>query len=111
VELPWDGHGPDYDMTAEGRHRGTHYGPKCPGCGIHTEASEGFTCWIPDCPCAGLAADSRESAECAARYARRELSGRAAARTMTADEAYDALESRARLDYLLSVEFVHRDLP
>lgn len=84
---------PHYDLT-EGRHAGPHFGPKCPGCRIFTEASEGFTCWTPGCPCQGMAADSAEAAETAAARAQRELSGRSldGAGTLTADQAAYELE-------------------
>jgi hypothetical protein len=91
-------HGPHYD--AEGRHTGTHYGPKCPGCRIHTEASEGYACWTPGCPAHGLAADSAEAARAAAAYRRSQLSGRSARAALEGSDAMAILERDARLSYL-----------
>jgi hypothetical protein len=108
-------HGPHYD--AEGRHTGTHYGPKCPGCRIHTEASEGYLCWTPGCPAHGLAADSAEAAGAAAAYRRSQLSGRPAqARTLEGSDALAILEMRAQLELaeaageLIDVAIEHRSL-
>ncbi len=104
--------GPHYDMT-EGRHAGPHFGPKCPGCRMHTEASEGYVCWTPGCPCQGMAADSAEAAEAAAARARRDLSGR----SLDGAAALEHLERRALLDYLeaagelIDVVIEHRELP
>ena len=91
-EIPWAG-GPHYDMT-EPRHAGPHFGPRCPGCRMHTEASEGYVCWTPGCPCQGMDATSAEATGAAAATARRELSGRSlnGADTLTADQAAYELE-------------------
>jgi hypothetical protein len=111
-ELPPGPGGPHYDMT-EPRHSGPHFGPKCPGCRLHTEAAEGYACWTPGCPCQGMAADSAEAAQAAAAAARRALS----ARTLDGAAALDTLERSAWLELaeaageLIDVVIEHREAP
>lgn len=109
-ELPPGPGGPHYDLT-EPRHAGPHYGPKCPGCRIHTEASEGFTCWTPNCPAHGLAADTAEAAEAAVR-ARRELSGRSLDAVALEHSGLDGMTALDMLAdrMMLTVEIEHRSL-
>ncbi len=76
MEIRGGDYGTHYDM--ESRHAGKHYGPKCPGCRLHTEASEGYVCWTPKCPCRGMDSTSQDSLDRAARNARDMLSPRSA---------------------------------